>query len=67
MAYPQKEVDWISKEKRELFSKAVNSYLMRTDTPDIDKVLEIAKKIIDRAFELYPDANDSKKEIEVPL
>ena len=63
MAYQkEKETDWLSKEKRELFSKAVNSYLMKTDTPDIDKVLEIAKKIINRAFELYPDKNDTEEE-----
>ena len=28
----------------------------------IDKVLEIAKKIINRAFELYPDKNDTEEE-----
>ena len=62
MAYSTEKVDWLSKEKRELFSKAVNSYLMKTDNPDIDKVLEIAKQIIDKAFELYPDKNENGEE-----
>ncbi len=62
MAYQTKDVDWLSKEKRELFCKAVNSYLMKTDTLDIDKVLDIARKIIDKAFLLFPDKNESGEE-----
>lgn len=60
--------DWISKEKRELFCKAVNSYLMEGDHTTDVAILE-AKKIIDKAFEFYPDTQPEEEisEEEMPL
>ena len=65
MAYPTKEVDWKSKEQRELFCKTVNSYIMKSGSekdPIIEKILGIAKQIVDKAFENYPDKFDGGEE-----
>lgn len=65
MAY--NETDWISKEKRELFCKAVNSILMtKPDTP-IAQALDISKRIVDTAFTNYPDPNSVIMESLKPL
>ena len=60
MAYNNNNTDWISKEQRELFCKAVNSMIMTDITllKDLDKVLGSAEKIVDKAFDLYPDKID---------
>lgn len=53
----KQETDWINKEKRELFCKFVNTVLM-TDINKLDaldEVLENGEKIVNKAFELYPD------------
>lgn len=49
------ETDWISKEKRELFCKAVNSITMTNDKISIGEVLQMARVIVDTAFKNYPD------------
>ena len=65
MAYQTKEVDWKSKEQRELFCKTINSYIMKSGSekdPIIEKVLDIAKQVVDKAFENYPDKNEREEE-----
>jgi hypothetical protein len=66
MAYEkQPQTDWSSKEKRDLFCKAVNCYVMKSGAdkdPVIDKILPIAQQIVDRAWELYPDKNEEEEE-----
>ena len=60
-----KDTDWLSKEKRELFCKAVNSIIM-TDIKkldDLDFVLESAQKIVDTAFKTYPDLEEGLKQL----
>jgi len=52
--------DWLQKEKRELFCKAVNSLIMEgklTPTEAIDQ----AKIIVDKAFEFFPDAKPEEE------
>tara|TARA_R100000750_G_scaffold35776_1_gene23022 strand:- start:923 stop:1126 length:204 start_codon:yes stop_codon:yes gene_type:complete len=64
MAYPDK-TDWKSKEQRELFAKVVNCYIMKSGSdkdPVIDKILPIAKQVVDEAFKVYPDKNDKEEE-----
>jgi len=68
MTYIQKETDWKSKEQRDLFCKVVNCYIMKAGSekdPILEKVFEVAKVVVDKAFLLYPDKND--KEEEKPL
>ena len=65
MAYTQEKTDWKSKEQRELFCKVVNCYIMKSGSekdPIIEKVLEIAKQVVDRAFKNYPDKNENGEE-----
>jgi len=65
MVYTQKETDWKSKEQRELFCKVVNCYIMKAGSekdPIIEKILEVAQNVVDKAFELYPDKNDNGEE-----
>lgn len=70
MAYNNQNnnTDWISKEKRELFGKAVNSILMTGPSKilALNDVLDSAKQIVDFAFQSYPD-NEDKNETEKPL
>ena len=57
---------WNAKEKRELFCKAVNSLLMRLPEgkmPEIEAILETAKKITDKVFENYPPPTSGEEEI----
>jgi len=58
------QTDWISREKRELFCKAVNSILMTTPETPLEKALTAAKTIVDTAFKNYPDRaeEDAKAE-----
>jgi hypothetical protein len=49
------ETDWISKEKRELFCKSVNSILMTNKDVAVEEALMNAKSIVDTAFKNYPD------------
>ena len=66
MAYEkQKETDWTSKEKREAFCKVVNCYIMKAGSdkdPVLEKVLPIAKQVVDEAWKNYPDKNDTEEE-----
>ena len=55
MAYQNNNVDWIGKEKRELFCKSVNTLLMRGEEEFKKEVLDVAKEIVDTAFKNYPD------------
>ena len=63
--------DWIAKEKRELFCKTVNTWIMKCGAdkdPIIESVLKIAKEVVDKAFEHYPEAKlEEEEEIEVAL
>jgi len=56
-----KNTDWLSKEKRELFAKAVNSMLMTNPNVGLDECLKKAKVIVDTAFENYPDLSEEPK------
>lgn len=71
LKYVSEETDWISKEKRELFGKAVNSILMtwKPDNNDWnwDYIIAKAKLIVDRAFEFYPDKQEQVIDVEQPL
>ena len=55
------KTDWISKEKRELFAKAVNSMLMTNPEVKLETALEASKKIVDTAFENYPDKYEAEE------
>ncbi len=55
MAFGKDNTDWISKEKRELLCKAVNSILMTNPERDVDEALKEGKTIVDFAFTNYPD------------
>lgn len=61
-----KETDWISKEKRELFGKAVNTILMNEKNITLDLAIAQAKIIVDKAFDFYPD-NGTPQEFSHPL
>jgi len=55
---------WDAKQARELFCKTVNSYIIKAGSekdPIIDTVLEIAKKTVDKAFELYQSEDKEEK------
>ena len=68
MAYTKNDnTDWISKERRELFCKAVNSMLMTTPDKPLEVALNAAKTIVDTAFKNYPDNNGENKTEELPL
>lgn len=59
-----KDENWIQKEKRELFCKVVNCFIMKTGAdkdPKIDVVLNIAKTVVDKAFETYPNEEEEKE------
>lgn len=67
-----KNENWIQKEKRELFCKSVNSLLMsdyyahknNNEVKIVDdqlNVLEVAKKTVDKAFELYPHIDEEEE------
>ena len=63
--YENKEVDWLSKEKRELFGKSVNSIIMNSKEPKLETIIKNAKEVVDKAFKFYPDKNspEAVKEI----
>jgi len=61
MAYQKDNTDWIAKERRELFAKAVNSMLMTSPEMKVEDALQKAKLIVDTAFNNYPD-NDKSTE-----
>ena len=68
MAYTQMTTEqWLQKEKRELFAKAVNSMLMTTPEKPLEVVLNASKTIVDTAFKNYPDNNRENKTEELPL
>ena len=59
---------WKPKEQRELFCKCVNTILMRCGEdklPNIEPILEIAKKVTDKAFTNYPSPVDENESVEV--
>jgi len=60
MAYQNNSTDWLSKEKRELFAKAVNSMIM--NNVSLKEALDNAKKIVDTAFKHYPDKENGSGE-----
>ena len=68
MAYQKDNTDWISKEKRDLFCKAINTQIM-SGAKEVDGMLDNAKKIVDKAFEYYPDGGkgESNKGFDVPV
>jgi hypothetical protein len=52
-----KDQNWNLKEKRELFCKCVNSYIIKCGAekdPIIEEVLKVCKKAIDYAFSYAP-------------
>lgn len=53
--------DWIAKEKRELFCKYVNTAIMSKKSKTLNATLKEAKKVVDRAFETYPDYNEEQE------
>lgn len=58
------EKNWQMKEKRELFCKCVNCYIMKSGAdkdPVIDTILPIAKKVVDKAFVNYPNEEEEKE------
>lgn len=66
MAFGQKDnTDWRAKEQRELLCKAVNSILMTNPERDVDEALESGKKIVDFAFENYPDKPMEEPRVEL--
>jgi len=65
MAYQNPAVDWLSKEKRELFAKATNSMIMSEHVWEklaIEDMLEKAKLIVDTAFTNYPDKSQASQQ-----
>jgi len=64
MPYKNDNTDWISKEKRELFCKSVNTYIMGfgDNKMTLNEILIGAKQIVDTAFKNYPDNTDGKGE-----
>lgn len=66
---PQKKDKWGAKQARELFCKSANSVLLRQPegkAPDMKVTLEIAKRIVDAAFEYYPEDESGEEEVEFP-
>lgn len=62
----QKETNWEKKEARDMFTRICMTYIAKTGAdkdPVIDKILPLAKQIVDEAFKLYP----AEEEIEKPL
>ena len=60
---------WEQKEKRELFCKAVNTFLMtdKDKVIELDIILKMSKKIIDEAFKNYSAPEDKKEEqVDIP-
>jgi len=57
----KQETDWINKEKRELFCKYVNSTIMTKKEVDLDVLLKEAKKVVDEAFNCYPDRSEEER------
>ena len=60
--YNKTQTDWISKEKRELFCKAVNSMLMTNKDVKVIDALSLSQEIVDTAFINYPDKEEGKVE-----
>ena len=59
---------WLSKEKRELFAKCVNTLLMRLPEGkggDMKYILGIAKEAVDTAFRLYPNSPEGDEPVEM--
>lgn len=55
---------WLRKEARDLFTRVVNTIIMRGEEnklPDADKICDVAKKITDKAFENYPEPEEETK------
>jgi hypothetical protein len=55
MAFNQKDVDWLSKEKREFASKTINSLLINNKDGKVKDYCKIAKEVVDFIFSTYPD------------
>jgi len=65
---------WIRKEKRDIFTRVVNTIIMRGIENSLptspDEICRIAKQITDSAFEFYPEPEEiipitDKNEFEV--
>ena len=68
MVYTQKETDWSSKEKRQMFVDKIGAFIIKCGSekdPVLEKIFPLAKEIVDKAWEVYPDKNN--KEEEKPL
>lgn len=60
-----KEVDWRSKEQRELFCDIVGKYIVKSGSekdPVLEKVMPLAQQVVDKAFQTYPDRFDTEEE-----
>lgn len=52
--YPNmSQEDWRNKERREYFSKTVNSMIIQNKDAELEEILKKAEEIVNRAFKLY--------------
>lgn len=64
---PEQIQSFLEKDQREMFGKAVNSIYMTNPKLNLDEILEMAKKITDKAFSLYSASEDKKeRELDFP-
>ena len=59
------EKNWQQKEKRELFCKCVNTFIMKTGSdkdPIMEKVMEYAQMVVDKSFSTYPNEEEEGEE-----
>ena len=62
MAYPiNKDTDWLSKEKRQMFVDKVGALIIKGKEEDLEKIFELAEKIVNKAFEIFPDKQESQE------
>ena len=55
---------WLEKEKRDIFSRVCMVFVEKTGSdkdPILDPMMEMAKKITDKTFELYPNEKGEEK------
>ena len=57
--------NWEKKESRDMFTRICMTYIAKTGAdkdPVIEKILPLAKQIVDKAFEFYP-ADEEEREV----
>ena len=57
--------NWQQKEKREQFLNKVGAYIVKCGAerdPDLPKVFPLAKEIVDKAWEYFPNQAEDKEE-----